>query len=170
MLKYLLRYFGCDRRFATPGVATVPRSDPKFARCDPWRFHYAYIEATGFSPWLFTNPKSDLQQMHEHAIVHDIVNAAEKQGKVTAISVEVGSLAPIASKDLLLGLRLEKPGWKISVKEVPAKVACGNCGFEGNPVVTERAHDFVLFECKKCGKTPNVLSGKEIMLKKVEVE
>ncbi len=111
-----------------------------------------------------------LQKMHEHAVVHDILSAAEKQGKVKAISVEVGSLAPIASKDLLIGLRLEKPGWKISVKEIPAKVDCGKCGFEGSPKITERAHDFVLYECKKCGKTPNVLSGNEIVLKKVEVE
>ncbi len=108
--------------------------------------------------------------MHEHAIVHDLVDAAEKQGKVRAICVEVGTLAPIAANELREALSAEKPAWKITVKETPAKVKCPKCGFRGEPKITERAHDFVLYECGKCGAIPEVLSGKEIALKKVQVD
>ncbi|MFA6048816.1 MAG: hydrogenase/urease maturation nickel metallochaperone HypA [Candidatus Micrarchaeia archaeon] len=108
--------------------------------------------------------------MHEHAIVHDLVDAAQAQGKVRAIHVEVGALAPIAANELAAALSVEKPSWIIAVAEKPAQVKCGKCGFSGQPKITERAHDFVLFECAKCGAIPQVLSGKEIALKKVSVD
>lgn len=108
--------------------------------------------------------------MHEHAIVDDLISEAQKHGKVIGITVDVGELAPITVMELKEALKAHQPDWKIEIVQTEALVQCKDCGFEGQPEIVERAHDFVLFECPNCACVPEVLAGKDIVLKSVDVE
>lgn len=104
--------------------------------------------------------------MHGLAIAQEIVEKAEKKGKVSAIAVEVCELAAITAEELretLKGL----VNWKVTVTEKQAVVEC-ECGYRGRPKITERMHDLVLFECPRCEDVPKVIEGKEIRLAKVD--
>ncbi len=107
---------------------------------------------------------------HEHAILEDIILNAEKQGKVKGVLVDCGALAELPAHELEEALLARKPNWRVEVIETPALVQCKECGYEGEPEILERAHDFVLYACPQCSSEPEVLAGKEIMLKKVFVE
>jgi Zn finger protein HypA/HybF involved in hydrogenase expression len=105
--------------------------------------------------------------MHEHVYVDDIVKEAQKQGKVRAITIELGELAPITPEDLKHAL--EVTGWAIKIFPKKGFVHC-HCGFRGAPNITERGHDFVVFNCPKCkAELPRIVDGKDVVLKDVTV-
>ncbi len=106
--------------------------------------------------------------MHETVIARSIIEEANRHGDVEAISLEIGELAPVPEHELVACLR-ELTGWKIESKEKTAVVKCA-CGFEGRPIILEKSHDAVLFECRKCEETPSIISGNEIMISKVTVK
>ncbi len=106
--------------------------------------------------------------MHETAIANNIIKEAEKHGKVKELFLEIGELAAVPSHELADCLR-ELTGWKISVKEKKSAVKC-KCGFEGNPKIIERGHDFFFIECPKCKKIPEITEGKDIKILKVVVD
>ncbi len=106
--------------------------------------------------------------MHETIIAGQLISDAEKHGKVKSIVVNVGELAGIHGDDLERALK-GMTKWHITVTEGTARVKC-KCGYVGRPNITERAHDFVLFDCPKCRKIPKVVSGDEVVLKEVTVE
>ena len=103
--------------------------------------------------------------MHETPIIKDIVEHAQKQGDVKSIVVEVGQLASIEAEHLKEHLK-ELVDWEIKVEERKAKVKC-KCGFEGEPQIMTRGHDFVLFTCPWCGDIPEVIEGADIVLKEI---
>ncbi|MCP3682432.1 MAG: hypothetical protein GY861_07040 [bacterium] len=106
--------------------------------------------------------------MHESAIANRIIEEAKQQGDVKAIKIEVGELAKITADELseTMGNLVD---WKIECYTKKAKVKCV-CGYEGEPKITERGHDFVLFVCPECGEIPDVLEGKDLITKEVVVE
>ncbi|MCX6767907.1 MAG: hydrogenase/urease maturation nickel metallochaperone HypA [Candidatus Micrarchaeota archaeon] len=106
--------------------------------------------------------------MHEIALAEKIAVEAEKRAKaVKGVVVEVGELAGVTGEEIVEALKFVRPAWKVTVAEKKAVVECGACGFRGAPKIVERAHDFVVFECPKCGTIPKALEGAEIILKKV---
>ncbi len=106
--------------------------------------------------------------MHELFAVQKLIEEAQKQGKVKAIEIELGELAPVHDHDLLKTFK-QLTNWKVKVTETKAKVRC-ECRYEGEPKIIERTHDAVLYTCPKCGKKPAIVEGDEIVLKEVIVE
>lgn len=106
--------------------------------------------------------------MHTINIANQIIKKAEKQGKVKGITVEVGDLAPVTVEELEKTLTA-MVGWKVTVLRRLAKVKC-KCGYRGTPRIIERRHELVLFVCPECNSIPEVLDGKDIILRKAEVE
>ncbi len=107
--------------------------------------------------------------MHDTLISGDIIAVAKKQGDVKAITVEVGDLAHIPSDELKETLCKMVPGWVVTIVRKKAFVKC-DCGFSGEPKILEHSHGHAVFVCPKCGATPQLVSGSDIVLKEVEVE
>lgn len=111
--------------------------------------------------------------MHETAIAKSIINQAEKEAKkrkVNSIEIDVGELAHLPAEELQQVL-MAMTDWNVKINSIPAKIEC-SCGFTGNPVITERGHDFALYHCPKCENTKNIeiKSGKDIVIKNISVE
>ncbi len=104
--------------------------------------------------------------MHESVFANQIIEEASKKGEVKSIVVEVGDLAHLPGEDLKQALE-DRVNWKIKIEEKKAKVKC-SCGYEGEPEIVEKKHDFTLFKCPKCGSIPEILDGQDIILKEVE--
>lgn len=108
--------------------------------------------------------------MHESGLVRrivDEVNAKSGGKKVREVELEVGELASIEAHHLAEHVA-ETVDWKVHCVEVAARVVC-DCGYAGRPRIVEREHDFVLFNCPRCSKTPKVDSGAEITIRKILV-
>jgi len=106
--------------------------------------------------------------MHEEAIINSIIKEIENQEKVKSIEIEVGELAGIEAEHLKEHLK-ERVDWKIEVMKKDSLIKC-ECGYQGKAKIEERLHDFVVFSCPKCGKTPEVLDGKDIKIKSIIYE
>lgn len=107
--------------------------------------------------------------MHETVFAKQIIETAEKQGKVKSITIEVGDLAHVPAEEMKAVLERMKPGWEIKAVRKKAKVKC-SCGYEGEPDIVEHSHDHAVFFCPECRAVPEVLEGKDMVLKSVEVE
>ncbi|MFC1742195.1 hydrogenase/urease maturation nickel metallochaperone HypA [Nanoarchaeota archaeon] len=106
--------------------------------------------------------------MHDTLISKDIIEAAQKQGKVKSITVEVGDLGHLPLEELRETLVKMVP-WEVRMVSKKALVRC-TCGYEGEPDIKDHSHGHSVFVCPKCGQVPEVLEGKDIVLKEVEVE
>lgn len=106
--------------------------------------------------------------MHEFGFANKIIEDARKQGEVVRIEVEVGDLAHLPAADLKRALN-NLVDWKVEVVEKRGWVRC-SCGYEGEPEIVDKKHDFTLFQCPKCGGLPEIIDGEEIILKEVEVK
>lgn len=107
--------------------------------------------------------------MHEAKIIKGIFGEIKKKAKgrkVSSVVLEVGELAPLEANELK-GLMQSIADFKVRIKPVKAKVKCG-CSYEGAPKIVAKEHDFSLFECPRCGKTPEVVRGGDIVLKMVQ--
>jgi len=112
--------------------------------------------------------------MHDTLISKDIIEAAEKkaaenEGKVKGITVEVGDLGHLPLEELKETLTEMKPDWNIKFVSRKAECACA-CGFKGEPDIIEHSHGHSVYVCPKCGNVPEITDGKDIILKEVEVE
>ncbi len=106
--------------------------------------------------------------MHEQVFVGRIIEEAQRHGRVEAITVTVGELAPIPAAELERALSVT--GWAVTVQTLPATVACP-CGFTGRPVITEKGHDYTIFHCPSCRQPfPAIITGKDVILKEVTVQ
>ena len=56
--------------------------------------------------------------------------------------------------------------FEVEVISKDSVVRCG-CGFRGGARILERLHDFVVWDCPKCGGVPEVLEGREIRILRV---
>ena len=106
--------------------------------------------------------------MEQMAIVEKLVQQAKQQGKVKTVYIEVGELADITAQELTDALK-SLVDWNVVIQEKKAVVRC-SCGFKGEPKIVERRNNMVFFVCPKCSSLPKVLSGKDIVISKVEVE
>ena len=109
--------------------------------------------------------------MHETIITKNILREVSKKAKgrkVESITIEVGDLAHLPAHQLKDFLK-NMVDFEVVVKSVKARVKCG-CGYEGEPRILAHEHDFTLFECPECNKTPRVLSGEDIVLREIKTE
>ncbi|PIO04333.1 hypothetical protein COT48_00985 [Candidatus Woesearchaeota archaeon CG08_land_8_20_14_0_20_47_9] len=107
--------------------------------------------------------------MHELAIVSSLIDAIREKAdgkRVSSATIALGELAPISAADLK-ELVEKIGGFKANVRLTPARVRC-SCGHSGRPRVEERQHDVVVFSCAKCGSMPEVCSGGDVVIKKLE--
>jgi len=111
--------------------------------------------------------------MHEFGIATDIFSVVDqtarenKAKKVLSVTVEVGQLAMINPEQLKFSFEIitdEGPyaGAELIVETVPAVARC-KCGFEGRL----GDEDYV---CPKCGGMYELLEGRGICVKNIEVE
>ncbi|MBD3259080.1 hypothetical protein GF371_00450 [Candidatus Woesearchaeota archaeon] len=108
--------------------------------------------------------------MHEQAYVNKIIEVAKEQGDVVEVKIEVGDLAPVPAEHLVEAIKTVEADWKVDIIEKRATITC-DCGYEGNPLITERTHDTVIYECPRCNnKMPEIIEGNDIILKEVEVK
>ena len=107
--------------------------------------------------------------MHDTIISQDIIEAAKKQGKVRAITVEVGDLGHLPAQELLETLQKMVPDWSVRMTRKKAKAKC-LCGYEGEPKILEHSHGHSVYFCPKCKRVPEIIEGKDIILKEVEVD
>ena len=105
--------------------------------------------------------------MHEQAYVQNIIEAATKHGKVEALTLEVGDLAPIPVHELVEALKFTE--WNIRLLNKPGTVQCA-CGFLGTPTILEKGHSYTLYACPECkANMPPIIDGKDIIVKDVTV-
>lgn len=107
--------------------------------------------------------------MHDTLISKDIIQAAEAQGTVKSITVEVGDLGHLPLEELRETLCSMVPDWEVNLVPKKAVVKCA-CGYRGEPNIIEHKHGHSIYVCPKCGLVPEVLEGADIILKEVEVE
>ncbi len=104
--------------------------------------------------------------MHELELVKGLISEAEKKGAVKSVRLEVGDLAEVEAEELRELLAVKN--WDVQIDRKKAEVSCG-CGFAGEPEISARVHDIILFNCPNCGKIPKVVDGDKIVLKEVVV-
>lgn len=107
--------------------------------------------------------------MHDTLISRDIIEAAQKQGKVKSITVEVGDLGHLPLDELKVTLEQLVPDWNVTMVSKKSKVKC-TCGYFGEPNILEHKHGHSVYICPKCGDVPDIVEGADIVLKEVEVE
>jgi Zn finger protein HypA/HybF involved in hydrogenase expression len=107
--------------------------------------------------------------MHDTIISQDIIEAAKRQGKVKGIIVEVGELGHVPAEELMETLSRMVPNWYVQIVPKKAKVKC-LCGYVGEPKILEHTHGHSVYFCPKCKRVPELVEGKDIILKEVEVE
>lgn len=97
---------------------------------------------------------------HESKVVENIL---KEVGNAKKVKVLVGELSGYTVDEIKRAL---EPRIECEVEEEKGIVKC-ECGFEGNPKILEKEHDFVFFECPKCSAIPEILKGKDIIIKDI---
>ncbi|USN45531.1 MAG: hydrogenase maturation nickel metallochaperone HypA [Candidatus Woesearchaeota archaeon] len=112
--------------------------------------------------------------MHETIIGKQILEAAEAESKkagkkIKGLVVEVGDLGHLPLEELKEVFDKMSP-YPTKYVRKKALVKCEACAFKGEPDILQKAHDFNIYVCPKCGEVPNIISGDQIILKEVELE
>jgi hydrogenase nickel incorporation protein HypA/HybF len=109
--------------------------------------------------------------MHEYSIAYDIYMTARRAAldhdadRVLRVHVDMGELAmanPEQVKFLFDAISQDDPlfqGTELTCHAVPPAVRC-ECGYEGSE----------LYVCPTCGKLPDLVRGREILVTNIEVE
>ncbi len=109
--------------------------------------------------------------MHEYSIAYDIYLTARRAAldhgaeRVIRVHVDMGELAmanPEQVKFLFEAISGEDPlfsGTELSCHTIAPVVRC-DCGYEGSE----------LYVCPGCGKLPDLVKGREILVTNIEVE
>jgi hydrogenase nickel incorporation protein HypA/HybF len=109
--------------------------------------------------------------MHELSIAQAIVGVAERHAagrRVEAVEVRVGALRQVVPDALSFAFELVAEGTPVEgaelrIVEVPARVACRQCGAES------RVDEFP-FGCARCGGLDvDVVGGEELHVESLEV-
>ena len=105
--------------------------------------------------------------MHDAVIAKSILRDLEQYGSIKKAYVEIGELFGIEPDHLLEHLK-EVSDIEFDVVQSKSEVICKDCKFKGQANITMRMHDFVLYDCPKCGSSVEVIKGDKILIVKVE--
>ena len=109
--------------------------------------------------------------MHEYSIAYDIYTTARRAAlennakAIKCISVDVGRMAMVNPEQVAVRGNLISEadplfsGARLSCRDVETRSRC-SCGYEGD----ER------FVCPRCGKLPEIVAGREIVVTNIEIE
>jgi len=109
--------------------------------------------------------------MHEYSIAYDIYATARRTAldhnatAVRRITVLFGEMAMINPEQVcfLFGTIAEDDpllsGAELVYEKVPPRTHC-SCGYEGSEI----------YVCPECGTLPTIVSGKEIVVKNIEID
>jgi len=103
--------------------------------------------------------------MHEQTFIQSIIDSIKDKERVESVEIELGELVEI-EPDHLHEQLIEQTGWKVRIIEKKSRVKC-SCGYLGNAKVREKPDEMIVYNCPKCGKTPEVLEGKDVKIIKV---
>ena len=120
--------------------------------------------------------------MHEFSIMVDIVEAALKSiesyeiENVEKVFLDVGELTFLNPEQLQFSFQVltqdnALKGANLIIKEKEAQIECSSSGYRGgmmdNP--EENHSGFVRLSCPKCNGIVNILSGKECILSRIQM-
>ena len=97
---------------------------------------------------------------HESKVIESILREV---GNAKKVKVIVGELSGYTVEEIKKALEIRID---CEVLEKKGVVKC-ECGFEGSPTILEKEHDFVFFECPMCNQIPEILKGKEVIVKDI---
>ena len=97
---------------------------------------------------------------HESKIIESIL---KEIGNAKSVKVVVGELSGYTVEEIKKALEIRVD---CEVLEEKGVVKC-ECGFEGEPKILEKEHDFVFCECPCCDKVPKILKGKDVIIKDI---
>jgi len=120
--------------------------------------------------------------MHEYSVVTELVDALlprleGHEGEIAAVFLKKGSLRILSDRALVNafevvahGTRLE--GATLEIEEIPVRVACRSCTYEGPVEVyeDESLHFAVpVLSCPKCQGEVEIRAGRELMVDRVSI-
>ena len=122
--------------------------------------------------------------MHEFSIVQQLVNTAvasaeeNKVKEVHSITLQLGELTFLGKDQMsfafeCLSRETILEGAELKFEDVPAEIECGECGYRG-PLPREKLdgldHYFPILACPDCGARPEVIAGKECVIREMSAE
>jgi hydrogenase nickel incorporation protein HypA/HybF len=129
--------------------------------------------------------KREAKTMHEFSVAQSIVNtilqiAQENRAtRILDLNLEVGEVSLINMDQLswyieMLTEDTIAQGIRVNVKEVPAKIRCMKCGYEGCVQYEEKdtkwSMKIPIFECVECGSPETIIiEGRELKIKDINV-
>ncbi len=113
--------------------------------------------------------------MHELAIAQRLLETAQRalpqtDAQVAAVQIRLGALAGVSKEELEFGFSVVASGTpfagaRLDIEEIPVNVYCPNCQKEQTLSEPEPLC------CPVCGTpTPQVIQGKEVRLKALELD
>jgi hydrogenase nickel incorporation protein HypA/HybF len=121
--------------------------------------------------------------MHEFSTMSGIVNAVRGEGRrhnakaIIKVTLEIGELTFLGEEQLKFAFGVltegtEMEGAELLIKKVEPSVKC-SCGYEGAVEYAEKEEfhiQFPILRCPVCGSDVEIMSGRECLIKNVEVE
>jgi len=119
--------------------------------------------------------------MHEFSLttqlVEKVLEEAQKRNakKVLSVRLVIGKLTFLAKEQIRFAYKLLSEGTilegsRLYIEETEGIVKCNNCGFKGR--ITYKNDpvyhiSFPIFSCPKCGKSVEIIGGKECLIKRI---
>ena len=121
--------------------------------------------------------------MHEFSTMQGIVSAIREEGRkhnakaITKVWLEIGELTFLGEEQLRFAFDVltegtEMEGAELIIQKVEPKVRC-ECGYEGKVNYDEKEEfhiQFPILRCPVCGNNVEIVSGKECLIKNIEIE
>ena len=123
--------------------------------------------------------------MHEMSVAQGaaeaVLKGARREGavKIIRINLEVGQLTFLNPEQVIFWLKelfknTEAEAAEITHKEIPARVRCSRCGYEGPLQVKDDPlfhQSLPVFACPKCERgSLEILEGRDCIVRDIEIE
>lgn len=119
--------------------------------------------------------------MHEYSVMTQLVSALLDEledrdiDEIEEVTLEIGALTFLGEEQMKFAYEaLTKDtileGSDLKVVTVEPKVRCQECGYEGVVEYSEDPafhYDIPIISCPECGEQPEIVQGKETVIKKV---
>ncbi|TFG34217.1 hydrogenase maturation nickel metallochaperone HypA [Candidatus Thorarchaeota archaeon] len=124
--------------------------------------------------------------MHEFSAACSIVDTASEAAKnnnaikVNVVNIEVGEFTFLIPEQLIFNFEIASKdtiveGAELRIKTVKGKLACSDCGFEGeskvDPDLPPQIAVFAPMKCPKCNSSATTITGgKDFIITNIEAE